>query len=797
MQNITYDFELDIFQKDAIKGLDDGKHVLITAHTGSGKTLPAEYAIQKFCQAGKKVIYTGPVKSLSNQKFHDFSNKFPSISFGIMTGDIKFNPEADCVIMTTEILRNALYNEDSLHELAFELDINQVACVIFDEVHYINDEHRGKVWEESIMKMPEHIQMLMLSATIDKEKDFASWISKMKNKDVVIASTKTRVVPLKHYMYYITNTGFDKQLSRKPSLNDVDLKQLHSSIHGNFKLIDSDISIYNSVRKIDDYIQKNRLSISKKHVLNSVVKKLFDMNMTPAICFVFSRKNVEYYASLIEMSLFNEDESHYPSIVEKECRKILMKFPNYMEYLGLNEYQTIIDLLKKGIAIHHSGILPVLREMIELLFTKGFIKLLFATETFSVGINMPTKTVLFTGLSKFSGSSFRNIYPHEYTQMAGRAGRRGLDKIGHVIHLNNMFTLPEKSEYKTIMSGKSQALVSKLNITPKLALKLFENIETTMESEFMKSSLNYFQIKKLIHSLVIMNDELSKEIITITSTFHNHSIDINRMYEYCKKESCIQYANNKKRRVIERELTAIKDEYPKTFDKFIKLYRKYNENAERIDDNKVRIERLYNTIDDDMKIMFTILSEHGLINDKYKLTTKGIIASNMNEVNGLLFAEVIEGGLIDNIQSSDLIAILASFANVKYEGESDIDISLIDRFNILPILKSRCEYYYDLFIKKGLYVDENDYTMNSSISAMVMNWANICDEQQSLLIIHECHEKGIFIGEFVKALLKIVNIANELRNVAKLIHNTKLEHICSEIPEKLLKFVATNQSLYV
>ena len=210
---ITYNFELSDFQKTAIKAIEEGDHVLITAHTGSGKTLPAEHAIQYFAQKGKKVIYTAPIKALSNQKYNEFQIKFPNISFGILTGDIKFNPEADVLIMTTEILKNTLYLKrlKQVEDLDFEMDFeNDLGCVVFDEVHYINDRDRGKVWEETIILLPPQIQMLMLSATIDKPENFANWIETTKKtenyqKKVILTGTHQRVVPLVHYVYAATH----------------------------------------------------------------------------------------------------------------------------------------------------------------------------------------------------------------------------------------------------------------------------------------------------------------------------------------------------------------------------------------------------------------------------------------------------------------------------------------------------------------------------------------------------------------------------------------------------------------
>ena len=203
-----YPFELSSFQKYAIHSIEENKHILITAHTGSGKTLPAEHAIQKFCKMGKKVIYTSPIKSLSNQKFNEFTKKFPETSFGILTGDIKFNPEADCLIMTTEILRNNLFQQKTKEQgnekqiLQFEMDTqNDLGCVIFDEIHYINDKERGRIWEETIMMLPQHVLIVMLSATINKAEQFAKWVEKVKEREVWLSSTDKRVVPLTHFSY--------------------------------------------------------------------------------------------------------------------------------------------------------------------------------------------------------------------------------------------------------------------------------------------------------------------------------------------------------------------------------------------------------------------------------------------------------------------------------------------------------------------------------------------------------------------------------------------------------------------
>ena len=227
-ENTTYDeyfekypFKLSDFQKYSIEAIVTGHHSLVTAHTGSGKTLPAEFALEYFKSKGKKVVYTSPIKALSNQKYYEFTNKYPDISFGLFTGDIKTNPCADVLIMTTEILMNYLFSLEQTSELKkdfeFELNINEeLACVIFDEVHYINDEYRGQTWEQTILMLPQHIQMIMLSATIDSPEKFAKWCERgSQAKQVYLSSTYHRVVPLTHYGFLTTNEGVFKKIKDK------------------------------------------------------------------------------------------------------------------------------------------------------------------------------------------------------------------------------------------------------------------------------------------------------------------------------------------------------------------------------------------------------------------------------------------------------------------------------------------------------------------------------------------------------------------------------------------------------
>jgi superfamily II RNA helicase len=568
-----YSFPLSTFQKYSIEATVEGHHTLVTAHTGSGKTLPAEFAIEYFVGKGKKVIYTAPIKALSNQKFYEFGKKYKNISFGILTGDIKSNPEADVLIMTTEILLNTLYNRKNKSGgslIEFQIDFEtELGCVIFDEVHYINDPDRGRVWEESIMMLPNQVQMIMLSATIDKPEKFANWCEEIKNgqdtnnnKTVYLASTNERIVPLTHYSFITNNTAIfkiikDKTLEKEIKDNTNKLTVIQNS-KGQFNEVN-----YYKMRNILDLFGTKRVYIKRQHVLNQVCKHMVDNNMLPALCFVLSRKQLEICAQEITVPLL-EDDSKVAYIVRKECEQIIRKLPNYQEYLDLPEYLSMVALLEKGIAIHHSGVMPVIKEIVELLYAKGYIKLLFATETFSIGVNMPTKTVLFTDVNKFDGTSLRNLYSHEYTQMAGRAGRRGIDTVGNVIHLNNLFRNVDCTGYKKMLCGRPQELISKFKISYNLLLNLIDIDDNNLENDLANKLTTYAK------KSMIQND-IQKETISIENKIKDLNLNPDFITnlrtpkeivdEYIELNNNKNLLTNKKRKECERRINEIECEY--------------------------------------------------------------------------------------------------------------------------------------------------------------------------------------------------------------------------------------------
>ena len=811
-----YNFSLSSFQKYAIESIVTDNHILITAHTGSGKTLPAEFAIEYFVNKGKKVIYTSPIKALSNQKFYEFTKKFPHISFGILTGDIKSNPEADVLIMTTEILQNTLYRKKSTSELPlsslsmFDMDIdNDLACVIFDEVHYINDPERGKVWEETIMMLPLHIQMVMLSATLDAPEKFAYWCetrglsnnepNKLSNtKNVYLTTTYERVVPLTHYNFITTNKGIFKAIKDKSvqqEIKDIINKPfIIQNSKGEFNETN-----YHKINKMLNLFDNNNITIKKTHVINEVSKYMKENNMLPALCFILSRRVLESCAHEVTTILL-EDDSKVPYIIKNECEQILRKLPNFQEYLELPEYLQMVSLLEKGIAIHHAGIMPILREMVELLYAKGYIKLLFATETFAVGINMPTKSVIFTDINKFDGTNRRILFPHEYTQMAGRAGRRGIDTIGNVIHLNNLFKNVNLIDYRKMLQGKPQKLVSKFKISYNLLLNLID-IGDNNFLNFSKRSMIQDDIDSqlgiIYQNITKLENELDKTNLSKQLRTSKELVD-----ELISLEKQKPFANNKKRKDIERRISSLKD-----FNKWIEhdklIIENNNKKINEIDNLQNDFDSTKEFLNNNVHIIIKFLEKEKLLSKNeeiYKLTIKGKIASNFREVNCLVFAELIELNLLNNLTTKELIGLFSCFTNISVNDDFKNFICKTDNKileNIINNIKVKLDYFLD-FENNNRIKTGTDYNIHYDLINYVISWCDCDDISKCKFLLQTLEkEKGVFLGEFVKALLKINNISSEMKLMAESIGNIVLLNKLKEIPSLTLKYVVTNQSLYV
>ena len=804
-----YSFPLSDFQKYAIEAIVEGQHVLVTAHTGSGKTLPAEFAINYFKKQNKKLIYTSPIKALSNQKYSEFTRKYPHVSFGLMTGDIKLNPDADVLIMTTEILMNALFlqEEDKTTSLEFNIDIHEeLACVVFDEVHYINDVDRGQTWEKTILMLPKHIQMVMLSATIDSPERFAKWAEKEDSgKEVYLASTNKRIVPLTHYGYLTVNESAVKLIKDKQTEQDV-RKNIHKLIllqddKGNFN-----DNGYKNLFRMTKLFNQRSMYVKRKHVLNNLSLFLRNNNMLPAIAFVFSRRMVEICASEITVPLLDED-SKIPNTVRKECDQIIRKLPNFKEYLELPEYNTLVSLLEKGIGIHHSGMIPILREIVEIMISKKNIKLLFATESFAIGLDCPIKTAVFTGITKFDGRSERMLLSHEYTQMAGRAGRRGIDKLGHVVHCNNLFHLPLQNEYERMLNGKPQSLVSKFRISYDLILNLIKNNQNTMQEfiQFTKNSM----VNREILSDISRQKSYIEELNTTQKQMNENTVFLKTNQVVCNRYNDIQMIlptlKNKKRKTMENELTQILNENPSCKED-AKLFVEEKELAEKIANENEELFYLEDYIDNKLYAVCDVMTERGFITlseEKYSFTDSGKIASHIAEIHPLIFTNLVHyNNWFQDLSTIEILSILSVFTDVNVSKEEKTEFPTSENKHILNnllFLKEDYETYEEMEQRSHIYSGiEYDDALCYDMPSLVERWCECETEIQCKSFIqNDVALKGISAGDFTKALLKISTIVRELAVVAEIMNQIECLHKLSETDGKILKYITTAQSLYI
>lgn len=847
-----YPYTLSDFQKYAIQSIVEGNHVLVTAHTGSGKTLPAEFAIQHFHKLGKKTIYTSPIKALSNQKYYEFTQKYPHISFGLFTGDIKTNPCADVLIMTTEILMNYLFmgqrqgtegQSSEQSTLSFQIDIErELACVVFDEVHYINDAHRGQVWEQTILMLPRKIQMVMLSATIDAPERFAKWVEDRESstngldkwvedresetngldqnvaetngldqkvetdgpaqKIVYLASTSHRQVPLTHYSYITTPESTFK------SIKDKTVESTIRASTNTLVQLQSDTGIFQEqghlkIKKVLSIFEEKNLFAKRKHVLNNLTIFLREKEMLPAIAFVFSRKHVELCAREITTPLL-EDDSKIPYIVRRECEQIVRKLPNFREYLELPEYVELCSLLEKGIGIHHSGMIPILREIVEIMISKKYIKLLFATESFAIGLDCPIKTAIFVSLTKFDGTNERLLMSHEYTQMAGRAGRRGIDTVGHVVHCNNLFDMPTMTDYKRILGGTPQTLVSKFHIHYSMVLNVFKT-ESGHESlvNFAKKSMINLELNQAIETskkkLELLEQKIkSEQMIAATAKTPQ---DICR--KYAELEEIKKTLVNKKRRETEKELASIVDQYH-NIKTDVTNYFTMEELVSKRNQELEHLEYLTEYINDNIGAVCSVLKEYDIINDDLTLTQiPGQIAANLAEVHPVIMATLMtRWNNFDDFSPKQLACLFSCFTDVKVDHEQKKSLPITeDAFLKMRVLEmSELFQKFDAMENKrrlqtGLqYEDALMYDLIDEVGT----WADLETEAECKWFIQtKIAEKSISIGDYTKAILKIGVITKEFINIAEQMSMVSLQHKLTQIEPMIMKYITMSQSLYV
>lgn len=444
----------DEFQQKAIDYIKGGDSVIVSAPTGAGKTAIAEYVITDCLEKGERIIYTAPIKALSNQKFRDFHETFPD-KIGILTGDVSINPSAPVLIMTTEIFRNKVLEEKS--------NLDTYSWIIFDEIHYLDDYERGTVWEESLIFLPDHMRMLALSATIPNIDQLASWLKSIHKMPLKTVKEHKRPVPL-HFFYQTQGEIIDNL----HKVNSIAYKK-YKSHH------------YRETRfSRHGHLKPNRPT--------SLIRHLHENNKLPCIYFVFGRRRCEYLSDeIMKFDFLNQNEkTEIIALYNSLCERF--------DLVNDKNSQLMLPLIEKGIAYHHAGMLPTLKEIIERLFTSRLIKVIFTTETFALGINMPARTVIFDELRKYYGKFYASLKTRDFYQMAGRAGRRGIDKEGFVYsRVNPRFI--SFQELEKVVYGTPEKVQSRFNASYATILNLYEKYGERLY-EIYPLSFHYFQSKK-------------------------------------------------------------------------------------------------------------------------------------------------------------------------------------------------------------------------------------------------------------------------------------------------------------
>lgn len=789
---IEYKFPLDIFQKHAISAIDQGHNVLVCAKTGSGKTLVGEYQIAHSLRKGGRVFYTTPIKSLSNQKFHDMKQLYPKQGqVGIMTGDIKYCPDASIVIMTTEILRNLLYKRGSKTEslgLTSNLSLNDLDAVIFDECHYINDKDRGKVWEETMILLDPSVKLILLSATLDKPDIFANWLGDLKQVPIHLIQTQYRVVPLNHTV----------MLGKQP-LTVMDAKELFNDQTYNDWLrarVQKQKDYEKFQKKVADSRRAGvegsiggKLTIASfKHQLNETIGSLHEKELLPALAFIFSRKDCEMYAKSVEHALLDSSDS---SLAERIFDFHLRHHKTELE--TISQYHTLRRLIIKGIAFHHSGLLPILKEALEILFSKSLVKLLFCTETFAVGINMPTKTVLFLSLTKYDNNGLRYLRTDEYIQMAGRAGRRGKDTFGTVIYLPNDEP-PSLPEMRTIMKGGRPQIKSRMTFHYDFILKSLQGNETTKWTEILHNSYWYKQHQSIEQGTRKEYDDMCEKLKKLELEESLYTA-IEEKYDL---EDTVRQTTNAAKKQAQRKLEEWKNTHmgPKWFAAETQ-WKEYRKAQKELDAIKTDLKEL-TTYKSPIETGFKVLELFGYIEkdetNTIMLSHKGVLASECNESHPFLSVELYLQGATKNLTGEEIVTVLASMIADK-EIDNEPSISSL---HVSQTVKDTL-YMLDTSVRElqakedslSYFSDPNFWRLSTYWIEPAAKWLK--GESISAL----CNEYGLFEGNFVRTILRLANCVEEWISIATYCNDPDTLAKLEDLKNKLVRDVIVPDSLYL
>lgn len=636
-----FPFELDEFQKDACNFINEGKSVVVCAPTGAGKTVIAQHAIHRALEEGKRIFYTTPLKALSNQKYYDFGEKYGADKVGLLTGDTSINRNAQIVVMTTEVFRNMLYgtNFGSVTD-----NMKDVKYVVLDEVHYMNDEQRGTVWEESIIYCPTNVQIIALSATVANADELTDWINTVHSKTELV-NTDFRPVPLR--FYYFDSSQPNKLL---PLLTPSG--QLNKKI------------------KPEKRVFGKKLQ-NKRSYVKDIIRNLQENDMLPAIYFTFSRKKCdEQMEKCSSLELVTKGE-------QAQIRQFIDEYIAENPHLYNNKH---IEYLLQGVASHHAGLLPAWKNLVEKLFQKGLIKVVFATETLAAGINMPARSTVISSTSKRTDTGHRMLTASEFLQMSGRAGRRGMDEVGYVTVVGTQFQSPE--EVAELVLSDANPLESRFSPSYSMVLNLLQRFSLDEAKELILKSFGYFSSGSRLLPLLKAQEQIDNELKEREFVCPYKLCD-NELYEYDKLRHIYVQNRQTYKRICKQEKSKNRPLSPEAVEfgrqtkamlekmhgfhcDTCKFYKKHSKNLEVLERFSVRKNKLEKEIEKQRDIFWnkflahrSVLIDMGYLRDDYP-TERGVTTSQIRSENELFIAEIIFSNVLDNLSPSQLAAVVCA-----------------------------------------------------------------------------------------------------------------------------------------
>lgn len=660
-----FPFELDDFQKDACNCIDNGESVVVCAPTGAGKTVIAQHAIHRALEQGLRVFYTTPLKALSNQKYYDFGEKYGQDKVGLLTGDTSINRNAQIVVMTTEVFRNMLYGTNFG---AVADNMKDVRYVVLDEVHYMNDEQRGTVWEESIIYCPTNVQIIALSATVANAQELTDWINTVHSKTELV-DTDFRPVPLR-FFYFDSSQPYKLLPLLTPS------GQLNKKIKPEKR------EFHKGKRK------------SPKSPVNDVIRNLAQNDMLPAIYFTFSRKKCdEQMERCASLELVSRAE-------QAQIKQFIDEYIAEYPHLYNNKH---LDYLMCGVASHHAGLLPAWKNLVEKLFQKGLIKVVFATETLAAGINMPARTTVISSTSKRTDSGHRMLTASEFLQMSGRAGRRGMDEIGYVVIVGTPFQTPE--EVAELVLSDANPLESRFSPSYSMVLNLLQRFSLEESKELILKSFGYFSSGSRLQPLLKQYELNENEIKQREFVCPSHLSD-DVLHEYDKMRHIYVQNRQTYKKILKQEkhknrpLTEEVIQFGKQNKELLasmhsfkcdtcKLYKKHSKNVEVIERIRIRQHKLEKEMERQRDIFWnkflahrSVLIDFGYLKDDYP-TDWGKTTSQIRSENELYLSQVIFSDALQNLSPAQLAAVVSAITTEEQRTDMMYGLPLSE-----PVRKS-------------------------------------------------------------------------------------------------------------